>query len=147
MSEATLQALNGLRDFSMIKWYVIPLLALVFYVYNKEIRLARNSGNWNAVLAGATIFGMDFFNETNKRFLEESFVAPEYDWDDEPDEADDIVAMDFQFRGVDLLVDYNEQTGDIVSIYLPAPDKELYDILPDEAIRRIENAVRKAVVK
>jgi len=64
MSEATLQALNGLRDFSMIKWYVIPLLALVFYVYNKEIRLARNSGNWNAVLAGATIFGMDFFNET-----------------------------------------------------------------------------------
>jgi hypothetical protein len=64
MTEATLQALNGLRDLSMIKWYVIPLLALVFYVYNKEIRLARNTGNWNAVLAGATIFGMDFFNET-----------------------------------------------------------------------------------
>ncbi|PIP40225.1 MAG: hypothetical protein COX19_06150 [Desulfobacterales bacterium CG23_combo_of_CG06-09_8_20_14_all_51_8] len=64
MTEATLHALDGLRDFSMIKWYVIPLLALVFYVYNKEIRLARNTGNWNAVLAGATIFGMDFFNET-----------------------------------------------------------------------------------
>ena len=90
---------------------------------------------------------MDFFSEINRYFPEGSFVAPEYDWDDEPDEADDIVAMDFQFRGVDLLVDYNEQTGDIVSIYLPAPDKELYDILPDEAIRRIENAVRKAVVK
>jgi len=64
MTEATLHALDGLRDFSMIKWYVIPLLALVFYVYNKEIRLDRNTGNWNAVLAGATIFGMDFFNET-----------------------------------------------------------------------------------
>lgn len=64
MTEATIQALEGLRDLSMIKWYVIPLLALVFYVYNKEIRLARTTGNWNAVLAGATIFGMDFFNET-----------------------------------------------------------------------------------
>ncbi len=64
MTEATLKALDGLRDLSMIKWYVIPLLAIVFYVYAKEIRLARSSGNWNAVLAGLTIFGVDFFNET-----------------------------------------------------------------------------------
>ncbi|PKL36175.1 MAG: hypothetical protein CVV44_18325 [Spirochaetae bacterium HGW-Spirochaetae-1] len=64
MTEATLQALNGLRDLSMLKWYVIPLLALVFYVYTKEIKLARGTGNWNAVLAGLTIFGVDFFNET-----------------------------------------------------------------------------------
>ncbi len=48
----------------MLKWYVIPLLALVFYVYTKEIKLARGTGNWNAVLAGLTIFGVDFFNET-----------------------------------------------------------------------------------
>ena len=64
MTEATLQALNGLRDLTMIKWYVIPLLAIVFYIYTKEMKLAKESGNWNAVFAGVTIFGVDFFNET-----------------------------------------------------------------------------------
>jgi len=64
MTEATLQALDGLRDLTMIKWYVITLLALVFYVYAREIKEARRTKNWNAVLAGLTIFGVDFFNET-----------------------------------------------------------------------------------
>jgi len=64
MTEATLQALDGMRDLTTIKWYVIPLLAIVFYIYNKEIRLARTSGNWNAVLCGLIILGVDFFNET-----------------------------------------------------------------------------------
>lgn len=64
MTEATLQALNGLRDLTMIKWYVIPLLAIVFHIYTKEIKEAKTSGNWNAVLSGLTIFGVDFFNET-----------------------------------------------------------------------------------
>lgn len=64
MTEATIQALNGLRDLTMIKWYVIPLLAIVFYIYTKEMRQARETGDWNAVLAGLTIFGVDFFNET-----------------------------------------------------------------------------------
>ncbi|MFZ2633390.1 MAG: hypothetical protein WA081_13880 [Desulfosalsimonadaceae bacterium] len=64
MTEATLQALNGLRDLTMIKWYVIPLLAIVIYIYVKEMKLAKESGNWNAVFAGLTVFGVDFFNET-----------------------------------------------------------------------------------
>jgi len=64
MTTATLQALNGLRDLTMIKWYIIPILAIVFYIYAKEIKLAKESGNWNAVFAGATIFGVDFFNES-----------------------------------------------------------------------------------
>ncbi len=64
MTEATLQALNGLRDLTMIKWYIIPLLAIVIYIYAKEIKLAKETGNWNAVFAGATIFGVDFFNES-----------------------------------------------------------------------------------
>jgi hypothetical protein len=51
MTEATLQALNGLRDLTLIKWYVIPLLAVVFYVYTREIKEARKTGDWNAVLA------------------------------------------------------------------------------------------------
>ncbi|GAB6097531.1 hypothetical protein JCM14469_37850 [Desulfatiferula olefinivorans] len=64
MTEATVRAMDGLRDLSMLKWYVIPLLALVFYVYVREIKEAKLSGNWDAVFAGLTIFGMDFVNET-----------------------------------------------------------------------------------
>jgi hypothetical protein len=64
MSEATKQALDGLRDISSLKWYVIPLLAIVFYIYTKEIGKARRTHNWDAVLAGLTVFGLDFFNET-----------------------------------------------------------------------------------
>jgi hypothetical protein len=64
MTLATEQALSGLRDLSMIKWYVIPLLAIVFYIYTREIKEARQTKNWDAVLAGLTIFGVDFFNET-----------------------------------------------------------------------------------
>ena len=64
MTLATQQALCGLRDLSMIKWYIIPLLAIVCYIYTREIKEARRNNDWNAVLAGLTIFGVDFFNET-----------------------------------------------------------------------------------
>jgi len=60
MTEATIQALDGIRDLSMVKWYVIPLLMIVMYIYAKEIKAARTSGNWNAVFAGLTLFGVDF---------------------------------------------------------------------------------------
>jgi hypothetical protein len=43
---------------------VVPLLALLFYVYVVEIRDARKTGNWNAVIAGVTIFAADFVNES-----------------------------------------------------------------------------------
>jgi len=64
MTEATQKALIGLRDLSMIKWYIIPMLSFVFYIYTREIKEARQTGNWNAVFAGVTILGVDFFNET-----------------------------------------------------------------------------------
>ena len=64
MTEASQRALVGLRDLTTLQWYVIPLLAIVFYIYTVEIKKARRSGNWDAVLAGLTVFGMDFFNET-----------------------------------------------------------------------------------
>jgi hypothetical protein len=64
MTPASIQALQELRDLSTIKWYVIPLLAIVFYIYTLEIKKAKESGNWNAVLAGFTVFGVDFINET-----------------------------------------------------------------------------------
>lgn len=64
MTPASQQALVGLRDLTTIKWYAIPLLAIVFYIYTTEIKKARQSGNWDAIFAGLTIFGVDFFNET-----------------------------------------------------------------------------------
>lgn len=64
MSESARAALVGLRDFGTLQWYVVPLLALLFYVYVVEIRSARQSGNWDAVVAGVTLFAADFVNES-----------------------------------------------------------------------------------
>jgi len=64
MTPASQAALVGLRDLSTIKWYVIPMLAYTFLIYAREIKSARHSGNWDAIFAGITVFGMDFFNET-----------------------------------------------------------------------------------
>lgn len=64
MTEASLRALQGLRDPSTLQWYVVPLLAILFYVYVTEVREARATGKWEVVHAGVTLFGMDFLNET-----------------------------------------------------------------------------------
>lgn len=64
MTPASEMALQNLRDLTTLKWYVIPLLAIVFYIYTSEIKKARKSGNWDAVFAGLTLFGVDFINET-----------------------------------------------------------------------------------
>ena len=64
MTEASRQALVGLRDLSTLKWYVIPMIAYTFLIYAKEIKKARAGGDWNVVFAGLTVFGMDFVNET-----------------------------------------------------------------------------------
>ena len=64
MTESARQALVGLRDFSTLQWYVVPLLALLFYIYLVEIRAARATGNWDPVIAGATVFCADFVNES-----------------------------------------------------------------------------------
>lgn len=64
MTETSKLALQGMRDFSTLEWYVIPLLAFLFYIYTSEMKKARASGNWNAIFAGLTVFGMDFVNET-----------------------------------------------------------------------------------
>lgn len=59
MTSAAQAALNLLRDPSQFKWYVIPLFALVVYVYANEIEKRR----WNLVFAGLAFWGMDWFNE------------------------------------------------------------------------------------
>jgi hypothetical protein len=59
MTEFSQQALAILRDASQFKWYVIPLLAFVFYIYTTEME----KKNWSLVLAGLAFWGMDWFNE------------------------------------------------------------------------------------
>jgi len=51
--------LNILRDGSQFQWYVIPLFALVVYVYAVEMERQ----NWNLIFAGLAFWGMDWFNE------------------------------------------------------------------------------------
>ena len=63
MTEATRRALSGLRDLSTLQWYVIPILAIVFYLYATEIKRAREGGDWNPLFAALAIFGADFLNE------------------------------------------------------------------------------------
>jgi len=59
LSPASQQALSILRDSSLFQWYVIPLFALVVYVYAVEIERRA----WSTVLAGLAFYGMDLFNE------------------------------------------------------------------------------------
>ncbi len=59
MTESAQQALSILRDGSQFQWYVIPLFALVVYVYANEIERR----NWSLVFAGLAFWGMDWFNE------------------------------------------------------------------------------------
>jgi hypothetical protein len=58
-TESASQALSILRDGSQFQWYVIPLFALVVYVYAVEIERR----NWDLLFAGLAFWGMDWFNE------------------------------------------------------------------------------------
>lgn len=60
MTPSALEAQRILRDGSLFQWYIIPLFALVVYVYAVEVERR----NWNLVLAGLAFWGMDWFNET-----------------------------------------------------------------------------------
>lgn len=59
LTEASRQALANLRDPALLQWYVVPLLAIAFYVYGVEVERR----NWNAVLAGLALWAMDWLNE------------------------------------------------------------------------------------
>jgi hypothetical protein len=74
MTESALQALEILRKGSeTFQWYVIPLLAFVFYVYTME----AEKRNWNLVLAGLAFWGMDWINEiVNSLVLKFTGFAP-----------------------------------------------------------------------
>ncbi|WP_067720971.1 hypothetical protein [Nocardia yamanashiensis] len=59
MTDHARQALELLRDSSQFKWYVIPLLLVVIYVYATEVERR----NWNVFFAGLALWGVDLFNE------------------------------------------------------------------------------------
>ncbi len=59
MTESATQALSILRDGSQFQWYVIPLFAIIVYIYFNEIERK----NWKLVFAGLAFWGMDWFNE------------------------------------------------------------------------------------
>jgi len=42
-----------------MKWYIIPLFLVVFYIFSHEI----HRKNWNVILGAAALWGMDLFNE------------------------------------------------------------------------------------
>ena len=73
MTENALRALSHLRDPNDFQWYVIPLLAIVFYIYTVEVE----KRNWNLVIAGLAFWGADWLNEIlNSLFLRFNGVAP-----------------------------------------------------------------------
>jgi len=72
-TEFAQQALDILRDGSQFQWYVIPLLAIVVYIYNSEIYERR----WNLVFAGLAFWGADWINEIiNSIFFHINGQAP-----------------------------------------------------------------------
>jgi hypothetical protein len=67
------QALDILRDGGQFQWYLIPLLAIVVYIYNSEIYERR----WNLVFAGLAFWGADWINEiVNSIFFHINGRAP-----------------------------------------------------------------------
>ena len=73
LTDSAAQALSILRDGSLFQWYLIPLFALVVYVYSVEIERR----NWNLVFAGLAFWGMDWINEIwNSLVLHFSGYAP-----------------------------------------------------------------------
>lgn len=58
-TEASQRAQAILRDGSLFQWYVIPLFALVVYVYAVEVE----KRNWSQVFAGLAFWLMDWVNE------------------------------------------------------------------------------------
>lgn len=73
MSDFAMQALSRLRDGSNFQWYVIPLLAFIFYVYTVE----AEKRNWNLILAGLAFWGADWLNEiVNSLVLRFTHYAP-----------------------------------------------------------------------
>ena len=57
--EATAQALELLRNGDAFQWYIIPMLALVMYIYGNEYA----NRNWKGIAAGLALYSVHWFFE------------------------------------------------------------------------------------
>jgi hypothetical protein len=64
--EATQNALSILRSGETFQWYVIPLLALVFYVYFNEI----SNRNWKVIASGLSLYMVHWFFEIGNALVQ-----------------------------------------------------------------------------
>lgn len=58
-AESAARALAILRDPTHFKWYIIPVLLMVLYVYAQQVQARR----WSVVLGGLAFWCMDWINE------------------------------------------------------------------------------------
>ncbi|WP_228566944.1 hypothetical protein [Nocardia sp. SYP-A9097] len=73
MTEHARVAMELVRDSSQFKWYIVPLLLVVIYIYATEVERR----NWNVLFAGLALWGMDVFNEVwNSLFFHATGRAP-----------------------------------------------------------------------
>ena len=56
MVDSPQQALNVLRSSHYFSWYLIPLLAVVLYVYAVEVERKK----WNIIMSGLAVWGFDW---------------------------------------------------------------------------------------
>jgi hypothetical protein len=66
--QATEAALSILRSGDPFQWYVVTLLALVLYVYFREIK----NKNWNAIAAGLSLYMVHWFVEIVNAVIQHS---------------------------------------------------------------------------
>jgi len=73
ISPSAQQALSILRDPSHFQWHVVPVFAIVVYLYFVEIE----KRNWDAVCAGLAYYGIEWIGEyINSLWLHFSGYAP-----------------------------------------------------------------------
>jgi len=64
--QATEQALELLRNGDVFQWYVIPMLALVMYVYGNEYA----NRNYKGIAAGLALYGVHWFVEIGNALIQ-----------------------------------------------------------------------------
>lgn len=64
--EATNKALSILRDGSNFQWYVIPLFAIVVYIYLDE----AGKRNWKGIAAGLSLYAVHWFYEIGNALIQ-----------------------------------------------------------------------------
>ena len=59
MTEASVQALQGLRDLTTLKWYVIPLLSIVLYIYTIDYQWYNQLRNLSKYIFNSSLSYFD----------------------------------------------------------------------------------------